>query len=255
MDKLLKDFKSAIADLPNASLIISGEGRVNNFIQDYNPVVFVYRPSVDVREWFKTTTLFSKEDGSTGVRTEDGVMLQEIKNGSTILIADLDRALKQLYHIETQFVLSKVVENPGTHFCFTMTAQQDEQTKTKTQIKRLTTKLELLKEQLQTEYPNHCTSCSGQGGRDDYDGEWLECGQCYGEGKHPLDTTKTMSDEEADAWVEVRREKMNPLLLQVLQTEEELDCSEEHLSYLEMEEAERAWTATYESAIKNPYST
>lgn len=117
---LLKYFRTAIVDLPNATLIIEGEGRVNNFIQDNNPVVFAYLPEVDVREWFKTTSLFSKEDGSSGARTEDGVMLQEIKNGSNILIADLDRALLDFdTHMETHFILSKVVEHPDTHFCFT----------------------------------------------------------------------------------------------------------------------------------------
>lgn len=64
---------------------------------------------------------------------------------------------------------------------------------------------------LNADYPHLCDQCSGTGGEISYDwGSFTEppchdfeaCSICLGEGLNPLDITKTMSEDEVEAWID-----------------------------------------------------
>lgn len=122
-------------------------------------------------------------------------------------------------------------------------------TKTKADIESLEARLDTLKAKLKEEHPNHCQHCGGQGGQEHHDNggrwepphsEWEECPHCFGQELHPLDITRTMTEDEAEDWVEVSAEEMHPTLKEILDTELNLDASKEYLTYLEIEEVEEA---------------
>lgn len=122
-------------------------------------------------------------------------------------------------------------------------------TKTKADIESLEARLKTLKAKLKEEHPNHCQHCGGHGGQEHHDNggrwepphsEWEECPHCFKKGLHPLDITRTMTEAEAEDWVEVSVEDLDPTLNEILDTEWNLNGSEEYLVYLEIEEAEEA---------------
>jgi hypothetical protein len=123
-------------------------------------------------------------------------------------------------------------------------------TKTHADIKTLEASLDQLNAQLKAEHPNHCTKCGGVGGGITTSGDgwhepitddWDDCSACLGQSLNPLDTTSTISDEDAEAHVELMREREHSLLSMAQQTELELHYAHEYLAHLEMEEAEREW--------------
>lgn len=124
-------------------------------------------------------------------------------------------------------------------------------TKTKANIKTLEDRLVQLKAQLKAEHPNHCTKCAGVGGDVTHSGdgwnepmceEWDDCEACLGQSLNPLDITKTISDEDAEAHIEMMMdEEMEfPILSEIHEVELELRYAHEYLSHLEVEEAEEA---------------
>ena len=123
-------------------------------------------------------------------------------------------------------------------------------TKTHADIKTLEATLDQLKAQLKAEHPNHCTKCGGVGGSVSTSGDgwhepitddWDDCSACLGQSLNPLDLTSTISDEDAEAHVELMMDGENPLLSMIQQTELELHYAHDYLAHLEMEEAEREW--------------
>jgi hypothetical protein len=122
-------------------------------------------------------------------------------------------------------------------------------TTTKENIKTLEARLEDLNAQLKAEHPNHCTKCGGFGGYVTHCGdgwnepvseEWDDCKACLGQGVNPLDTTKTISDEDAEAHIEMMmdEEMVFPILSEIHEVELELRYAHEYLSHLEVEEAD-----------------
>lgn len=109
-----------------------------------------------------------------------------------------------------------------------------------------------LLDDLKVSHPNHCSSCTGQGGvitscgdgwHEPQTQEWEDCKDCFAQGKHPLDLTKTMSDEEGEAWVEAIFEmgaSVPEILVKIEETAQELEALGEHLMCLELWELERA---------------
>ena len=88
-------------------------------------------------------------------------------------------------------------------------------------MKDLNTQLIDLNTQLKADHPNHCTKCRGVGGSFQTSGdgwnepreeEFEDCPSCLERGLHPLDTTKTISDEEAEAHIDMMWENTHPIL-------------------------------------------
>ena len=124
--------------------------------------------------------------------------------------------------------------------------------KVKAELKKSQDHLETLRSQVLSEHPHYCTHCSGRGGHVSfYSGSYWEpggsdfepCPHCVGEGKHPLDTTKTASEEEIDEWcVKVVSEVMgghrehseiSTLLLEFFNQEEIVRSVEDHLANMQ----------------------
>lgn len=103
-----------------------------------------------------------------------------------------------------------------------------------------------LLDELKESHPHHCTSCTGQGGyitscgdgwHEPCTQEWDDCKDCLAQGKHPLDTTKTMSEDEGEAWVEAIFEmggSMPEILVKIEETAQELDGLGDNLMCLEL---------------------
>jgi len=124
--------------------------------------------------------------------------------------------------------------------------------KNKAHTKTLEDRLKTLKAKLKAEHPNHCQHCLGVGGDVSHSGdgwnepmceEWDDCSACLGQSINPLDITKTISDEDAEAHIEmIMDEEMDiPILSEIHKVELELGYAHDYLSELEMEEAEREW--------------
>jgi len=123
-------------------------------------------------------------------------------------------------------------------------------TTTLADIKTLEATLDQLKAQLKAEHPNHCTKCGGVGGtvspcgdgwNEPLSEDWDDCEACLGQSLNPLDLTSTISDEDAEAHVELMMDGEHPLLSKIHEAELELHYAHDYLAHLEMEEAEREW--------------
>ena len=130
---------------------------------------------------------------------------------------------------------------------------------TKADIENLELRLKTLKGKLKEEHPNHCQHCGGQGGHEHHDNggrwdppmsDWTECPHCFGQELHPLDITRTMTEDEAEDWVEVSAEEMHPILKEIIDTEMNIEHASEYLAYLEVEEAEEALAEAHEEWAK-----
>lgn len=117
----------------------------------------------------------------------------------------------------------------------------------KKSIEQMNSQLKELTEKLMSEHPNHCIHCGGTGGRvNNFDGsyweppeyEWVGCEHCIEQGLHPLDTRKSMSDDESLEWCEmmVEGEAIPPLLDGINNLENSLNDTYEYLQYIETEE-------------------
>ena len=135
-------------------------------------------------------------------------------------------------------------------------------TKTKANIKTLEGRIADLNAQLKAEHPNHCTCCGGVGGKVVVVGDgwnepqyedWVDCDACLRKSINPLDTTKTISDLDAEAHIEMMMDgvKVYPILSEIHEVEQELRYAHDYLSELEMEEAEREWLEReHEQAVR-----
>ena len=101
---------------------------------------------------------------------------------------------------------------------------------------------------LDAEHPNRCTECGGTGGKMEYYcgggyepsfEEWYECNSCIDQGKHPLDTTRVMTEEESDAWDGLSVEENHPIISKINELEVRLNDAQMYLEQLKMEEAQR----------------
>ena len=115
--------------------------------------------------------------------------------------------------------------------------------KTKTDIESLEARLDTLKGKLKEEHPNHCTVCGGVGGDVSTSGdgwnepmseEWDDCEACLGQSLNPLDITKTISDEDAEAHIKMMMdvERVFPILSEIHEVELELRYAHEYLSLI-----------------------
>jgi hypothetical protein len=123
-------------------------------------------------------------------------------------------------------------------------------TKTQTEIKTLEGRIAHLNAQYLIQHPNHCTKCGGVGGtvspcgdgwNEPLSEDWDDCSSCLGQNLNPLDITKTISDEDAEAHAEMMLEGGHPILSKINELEVELHYEEMYLAHLEEEEAEREW--------------
>lgn len=125
-------------------------------------------------------------------------------------------------------------------------------TKTQDDIKTLEARLDQLKAQLKESHPNHCSECGGVGGSVSTCGDgwnepqyedWVDCDACLRKSLNPLDLTSTISDEDAEAHIEMMMDGVTiyPLLSEIHKVEQELHYAHEYLAHLEVEEAEREW--------------
>ena len=128
---------------------------------------------------------------------------------------------------------------------------KNEIAKVKAELKKSQDHLETLRSQVLAEHPHYCTHCSGHGGHVYfYGGSYWEpggsdfepCPHCVGEGKHPLVTTKTVSEEEIYKWCEKVSEVMgghrehseiSTLLLEFFNQEEIVRSVEDHLANMQ----------------------
>jgi hypothetical protein len=107
----------------------------------------------------------------------------------------------------------------------------------------LQAKRQTLLAKLAEEHPNLCEECSGRGGEIDFDfgsffeppsHDWEACHAC--EGKHPLDMTTSLSEEEFEARVEKilkTGEFPHPILNEIVEIEKAQDClGDEHADLL-----------------------
>jgi hypothetical protein len=107
----------------------------------------------------------------------------------------------------------------------------------------LQAKRQTLQAQLAEEHPNLCEECGGRGGEIDFDfgsffeppcHDFEECGGC--EGKHPLDTTRKMSEEDFEARVLKILETgefPHPILQEIVGVDQAQDClGDEHIDLL-----------------------
>jgi len=65
-----------------------------------------------VEEWLSNVSLFSKEDGSTGVRRTEGVLSQAISEGRDVVIHNVGR----MPNDELSELAKVIFDNPQTHF-------------------------------------------------------------------------------------------------------------------------------------------
>ena len=131
--------------------------------------------------------------------------------------------------------------------------------KTKADLENLESHLITLNARLKVEHPHHCIECGGQGGKEHHDiggrwepphSEWEECPHCFQQGLHPLDTTKSMTEDEVESWGSVWAEDMHPILKEIISTEMNIEHAQEYLSYLEVKEAEEALSLAHEEWAK-----
>ena len=78
-----------LLDFPNATRLVKGEGRVHDYVKAHNPVVFTFRPDVDVKEWFVLTSIEYNRGEETGVIAEPGPLTLAVKEGRSVLVHDL----------------------------------------------------------------------------------------------------------------------------------------------------------------------
>lgn len=123
-------------------------------------------------------------------------------------------------------------------------------TTTHADIKTLEDRLDQIKAQLKADHPNHCTKCGGVGGsvstcgdgwNEPLSEDWDDCDACLGQNLNPLDLTSTISDEDAEAHIEMMMDGEHTLLSEINEVELELHYAHEYLAHLEVEEAEREW--------------
>ena len=81
----------------------------------------------------------------------------------------------------------------------------------KSKSQKLATKRKDLLDRIKADHPHLCPECSGQGGEIEYDwGSFTEppahdfdpCQACLGEGKHPLDLNRSMTEEEVERFID-----------------------------------------------------
>jgi hypothetical protein len=98
--------------------------------------------------------------------------------------------------------------------------------------------LDTLNAQLKAEHPNHCTKCGGVGGVVGTSGDgwnepvsmdWDDCEACLDQGINPLDTSKTITEEDAEAHSEMVIEDTHPLLSKINEFERGLAQAQEDL--------------------------
>ena len=104
---------------------------------------------------------------------------------------------------------------------------------------QLNTQLVTLNTQLNAQHPNLCTKCRGVGGKFQTSGDgWNEpreeefddCPSCLSRGLHPLDTNITISDEEAEAHINMMWENTHPILSQINDLQEGIEDLLDHLA-------------------------
>ena len=98
--------------------------------------------------------------------------------------------------------------------------------------------LDTLNAQLKADHPNHCTKCGGVGGVVGTSGDgwnepvsmdWDDCEACLDQGINPLDTSKTITEEDAEAHSEMVIEDTHPLLSKINEFERGLAQAQEDL--------------------------
>ena len=109
--------------------------------------------------------------------------------------------------------------------------------------------------QLAANHPNLCTKCGGWGGSISSSGDgwhepvsqdWDDCEACLAQGLNPLDITSSLTDEEAEAHIEMVMEDTHPLLSKLNELELEIHYEEMYLDYQEEIEIENVLKASRE---------
>ena len=123
--------------------------------------------------------------------------------------------------------------------------------KVKTELKKFQDDLETLRSQVKAQNPHMCVHCNGRGGHTVvFGGSYWEpggsdfepCPHCVEKGKHPLNTTKTSSEEELYEWCEKVEEvlyfdrkhsEIPTLFLEFLNQEDRVRNTEDHLANMQ----------------------